>query len=304
MRFEKLPVFLVKATGEFQQSHSDGRVAASGIGRVLACHPLWTLLRSTKFHLVKTGFTLLEVLVACALVAVLFAIALPTTSRISEYTQRTKSLSNMRQIGVAARLYANDHDQQLPGQSSAAGSPLPGTSPVQQWPALFCAYLTPSNPVVFLDPADSVTARLPLSDILSNVTNNTGYIYNGFDEFAVDDQPPPVIHLNRLSDQIDVVLLAQKARGAAAFCLSPIFQPVTNLLTLLNPGAYDGGSHYLFLDGSVRYVRWEDYSNNFWLVDKGNNLPLPPLPPLPPFHNNQPFYPGTPRQSLPLATIP
>ena len=143
-----------------------------------------------------------------------------------------------------------------------------------------------------------------MSDILSNVTNNTGYIYNGFDELTVDDQPPSVIHLNRLSDQIDVVLLAQKARGAAAFCLSPIFQPVTNLLTMLNPGAYDGGSHYLFVDGSVRYVKWQDYSNNFWLVDKGDNLPLPPLPPLPPFHSNQPFYPGASRPAMPLATIP
>lgn len=217
---------------------------------------------------------------ACAVVALLAAIAIPATSRISEYTSRTKSISNLRQIGVAARLYANDHNQQLPGQPSSAGL-FPNGGTTAQWPELFCAYLTPSDPTVFVDPGDSTTSKLPLSEILSNTTNNTAFVYNGFDDLASNNQPPETISLLTLATPSEVVLLAQKTRGASAFFVSPLFQPIANLLSLLNPAAYDGGSHYLFVDGSVRFIKQTDYSNSFWLVDKNITLPFPPLLPLP-----------------------
>ena len=54
-----------------------------------------------------------------------------------------------------------------------------------------------------------------------------------------------------------------------------LFDPLGNLFSLLNPTAYDGGSHYLFVDGSVRFIKQADYSNNLWLVNK--TVPLPPL---------------------------
>ena len=233
-----------------------------------------------KFSLVKAGFTLLELMMACAVVALLIAIAIPATSRIGEYTSRTKSISNLRQIGVAARLYANDHNQELPGQPSPAGT-LAAGAPADQWPALFCAYLTPSDPTVFLDAGDPVTSKLPLAGIVSNATNNTAFIYNGFDDLAANNRPPEVVSLSTLPTPAEIVLLAQKSRGATAFHVSPLFEPVANLLGLLNPAAYDGGSHYLFADGSVRFILQTEYSNNFWLVDKNSSLPFPPWLPLP-----------------------
>ena len=217
---------------------------------------------------------------ACAVVALLAAVAIPATSRISEYTSRTKSISNLRQLGVAARLYANDHNQQLPGQPSANGIPSASGGPAQ-WPELFCAYLTPSDPAVFVDSGDPVTSKLPLAAILSNTTNNTAFIYNGFDDLASNNQPPETVSLTTLATPAEIVLLAQKTRGASAFFVSPLFQPIANLLSLLNPAAYDGGSHYLFADGSVRFITQADYSNSFWLVDKNITLPFPPLLPIP-----------------------
>ena len=225
---------------------------------------------------------------ACAVGALLAAIVIPVSSRISEYTLRTKSISNLRQIGVAARLYASDHNQQLPGQPTS-GVPLLAGSIPDQWPALFCAYLTPSDPTVFLDPGDPTTSRLPLSAILSNTANNTAFVYNGFDQLAVDNQPPNVIPLTTLATPAEIVLLGQKTRGATAFFVSPIFDPISSLFSLLDPAAYDGGSHYLFVDGSVRLISQSDYSNTFWLVDKSSGLPFPPfLPPPPSAPNSMP----------------
>ena len=227
---------------------------------------------------VKAAFTLLEVLVVFVIVVVLCAIAIPATTHMSEYTSRVRSVSNLRQIGVAARLYANDHDQQLPGSTSTGGL-LPGLLPPpstgDQWPKLFCAYLSPSDPRVFLDATDPTTKNLPLPLVISNDLNNTAFVYNGFDELGVGNQPVQSIPLTRLETPSDVVLLAQKAPGAKAFYVDLLLNPLSSLFSLFNPQAFDGGSHYLFVDGSVRFIKQTDYNNSLWLVNK--NLPLPPL---------------------------
>ena len=244
---------------------------------ICACHGLG-FLEPYLWSLVKAAFTLLEVLVVFAVLAVLVAIAVPATSRMSAYSARMKSISNLRQIGVASRLYANDHEQQLPGQPASLlglpGIPAPQSS-ADEWPALFCTYLSPSDPRVFLDPSDPVTAKLPLAAVLSNTVNNTGYVYNGFDDLGVDSQPVPAVALTRLETPSDVVLLSQKTQGATAFFVNLLFDPLGDLFSLLNPQAYDGGSHYLFVDGSVRFIKQTDYSNNLWLVNKTLSLPTP-----------------------------
>ena len=222
----------------------------------------------------KAAFTLLETLVVFTVIAVLVAIAIPATTKISSYAARVKSVSNLRQIGVASRLYASDHNQQIPGRTAGSDPLLPSTTGL--WPQQFCEYLSPSDPRVFLDPTDPLTAKLPLQDVLSTETNNTGYIYNGFDDLAAGNQPLLTVPLTRLDNPTQVVLLAQKTQGVKDFYADPLLGTLGALLALLNPSAYDGGAHYLFVDGSVRFIKQSEYSNSFWLVDK--TIPLPPLP--------------------------
>ena len=217
-------------------------------------------------------------------IAVLVAIAIPATTRVSQYSARMKSIANMRQIGVAAQLYANDHNQQLPGHLSD-NSLLP--LPIDQggtWPQLFCQYLSPTDPRVFLDPSDRQTAQLLPAMVLSPTMNNTGYIYNGFDDLGTDNQPVSMVPLNRVQSPSEVILLAPKAQGATQYFYADLLlSPLTNLLSELNPAVYDGGASYLFADGSVRFLKQSDYSNNYWLADK--SIQLPSLPPLFNTHN-------------------
>ena len=117
--------------------------------------------------------------------------------------------------------------------------------------------------------------NLPMASILSNTVNNTGFVYNGFDDMGQDDQPAQNIALSRMDNPAEVVLLAQKTPGATSFYVDLLFNPLGNIFSLLNPNAYDGGSHYLFVDGSVRFIKQSDYSSSLWLVNK--NLTLPPL---------------------------
>src|SRR5205807_1061795 len=55
-----------------------------------------------------SGFTLLELLVCIAIIAVLAATLLPSLARGKMSAQRIKCVSNLRQLGLAAHLYWDD----------------------------------------------------------------------------------------------------------------------------------------------------------------------------------------------------
>lgn len=62
----------------------------------------------------RRGFTLVEMLVAIAVIAILAALLFPTVVKAQMRAQRTACASNMRQIGAAVEAYAADWDQHYP----------------------------------------------------------------------------------------------------------------------------------------------------------------------------------------------
>jgi prepilin-type N-terminal cleavage/methylation domain-containing protein len=56
------------------------------------------------------AFTLIEVIVVLAIIAILMSLVYPMYTSISERAKATKDMSNLRQIGMATQTYLNDND--------------------------------------------------------------------------------------------------------------------------------------------------------------------------------------------------
>jgi len=94
---------------------------------------------------VRTGFTLVEALVAMGIIAVLLALLLPALGLIRTHAQQLRSLSNLRQIGQSTSMYTDSYGSYYYGTGGWIRRP-PDPSPFaigfsvwqldHNWPAL------------------------------------------------------------------------------------------------------------------------------------------------------------------------
>jgi prepilin-type N-terminal cleavage/methylation domain-containing protein/prepilin-type processing-associated H-X9-DG protein len=170
------------------------------------------------------GFSLTELLVVFAIVAVLATLTVLFVSRARENARRVTSAANLRQIGVAVTSFVSDNNGFLPASRSSQGVYWPQIL----WPyceslAVFVVPNTPDRP---MDPAKGITeGYFPMGPTAARTTQNQpirwNYVINGghsklpFAELAEDGKALPGVGrglsrpLMQLTDPSRTVMLTE-----------------------------------------------------------------------------------------------
>lgn len=80
----------------------------------------------------RAGFTLIELLVVIAIIAILAAILFPVFSQAKDQAKSAQCSSNLKNLGMAFHLYANDFDDFMPNPGGGT-SIITGGSPRNTW---------------------------------------------------------------------------------------------------------------------------------------------------------------------------
>jgi prepilin-type N-terminal cleavage/methylation domain-containing protein/prepilin-type processing-associated H-X9-DG protein len=146
------------------------------------------------------AFTLIELLIVTAIIAILAALAVPALTSALDRAKATKDMSNLRQMGIAIQTYLNDNDQILP-LSSPSSPPWPGTLAT---PVLYPNYVGKERKV-FQSPFD----KRPSSE----ATEGTPPVSYGINTNMYNDPPGVSRNMLKVVSPASTFLMAPNYTG-------------------------------------------------------------------------------------------
>jgi len=229
------------------------------------------------------GFTLIELLVVIAIIAILAAILFPVFAKAREAARKTQCVSNLRQMGTALLMYAQDYDETYPNRRFASAASPKGDD-VYSWRTVIQPYVknrqlftcpsNPSNQTASTDPSFKISYAgnfnygdqpRPGSPQVFSVLGN-GLFGNSLSpgvSMAAVPAPSQLISVVEIY-RVPYVTFMIDIRGTTdSLVPQPYYEK--SLFT-----GHNGTSNYLFADGHVKALRpGQTYQPaNLWFRDE------------------------------------